>query len=188
MNNKLLLRLEENPIVAAVNHIEKLKPAIKSPCKIIFLLTGNIYNLKGIIAQSKEAHKNIYVHIDLIEGFSKDKTALKYINEKMNPDGIITTKTNLIKSAKSLNICAIQRLFLLDSLSLETGVNSIHSTRPDAIEVMPGIMPKIITKIHNETKIPIIAGGLISDKEDVIQCLKAGSVGISTSSEKIWYM
>ncbi|SKC55313.1 glycerol-3-phosphate responsive antiterminator [Maledivibacter halophilus] len=188
MKKKLFHKLEQNPIIAAVNNLEKLNLAIQSPSEIIFLLTGDIYNLKGVIDRVKKAHMDIYIHIDLIEGFSKDRIALKYISEKMNPDGIITTKSNLIKKAKIMNICAIQRLFLLDSLSLDKGINSISSTKPDAAEVMPGTMPKIINRIYNQTRTPIIAGGLISDKHDVIDCLKSGAVGISTSKEEIWCM
>ncbi|WIF93925.1 glycerol-3-phosphate responsive antiterminator [Caminicella sporogenes] len=188
MREKLVRKLEANPIIAAVNSLEKLDLAINSPCEIVFLLTGNIFNLKEIIERVKKANMDIYVHIDLLDGFSRDMMALKYIYENMKPDGIITTKCNLVKMAKSMNIYVIQRLFLLDSLSLETGINSVHLTRPDAIEVMPGIMPKITKKIHDATNIPIIAGGLISDKEDVIGSLKAGAVAISTSKEEIWYM
>jgi len=186
--NKFNHRIETNPIIAAVNNLEKLDLAIQSPCEVIFLLTGSIFNLKEIVQKVKESDMDIYIHIDLLEGFSKDSVALKYISEKINPDGIITTKSNLIKKAKSMDICAIQRLFMLDSLSLETGIHSVHSTKSDAIEVMPGIMPKIIKRVYSQTKIPVIAGGLISDKEDVIECLKAGAVGISTSKEEIWRM
>lgn len=188
MNHSLCHKIEANPIIAAVNTMEKLDLAIQSPCEIIFLLTGNIFNLKDIVSKVKSNGMDIYIHVDLMEGFSKDTVALKYIHENMKPDGIITTRSSLIKKAKSMNICAIQRLFMLDSLSLETGINSIRATRPDAIEVMPGIMPKIIKKLVNETQVPLIGGGLINEKEDVIECLKAGAIGISTSNEKIWYM
>ncbi|WP_432662753.1 glycerol-3-phosphate responsive antiterminator [Wukongibacter baidiensis] len=188
MIHKFHNRVENNPIIAAVNNLDKLDCAIQSPCEVIFLLTGSIFDLKEIVRKVKDANMDIYIHIDLVEGFSKDAVALKYISQKIKPDGIITTKSNLIKKAKSMNICAIQRLFMLDSLSLETGINSVYSTKPDAIEIMPGIMPKVIKTVHGKTRIPVIAGGLISDKEDVIECLKAGAVGISTSKEKIWSM
>lgn len=177
-----------NPIIAAVSDIEKLEKAIESPCEIIFLLTGSIFNLKDIVSKIKEKNKSIYIHIDLLDGFSRDIISLKYINDNIKPDGIITTKSNLIKHAKGMGLLTIQRLFMLDSLSLETGIRSIRSTNPDAVEIMPGIMPKVTNIIHNATKIPIIAGGLIMDKEDVIQSLKAGAIGISTSKEEIWDM
>ncbi|QXM07046.1 glycerol-3-phosphate responsive antiterminator [Crassaminicella indica] len=188
MNKKFYDRVGASPIIAAVNSMEKLDIAIKSPCEIIFLLTGNIFNLKSIIDKVKGQGMNIYVHIDLMEGFSKDTVALNYIYENMKPDGIITTKSSIVKKAKSMNIFVIQRLFILDSLSLETGINSVKATRPDAIEVMPGIMPKIIKNVYDKTRIPVIAGGLINDKEDVIGSLKAGAIGISTSRKEIWDM
>lgn len=188
MINKFHNKIDNNPIIAAVNHLEKLDSAIQSPCEVVFLLTGSIFDLKEIVRKVKDANMDIYIHVDLVEGFSKDAVALKYISQRIKPDGIITTKSNLIKKAKSMNICAIQRLFMLDSLSLETGIKSVYTTKPDAIEIMPGIMPKIIKTVYGKTKIPVIAGGLISDKEDVIQCLKAGAVGISTSKERIWGM
>jgi len=46
MENKFYAKIRENPIIAAVNNLEKLEKAIKSPCEIIFLLTGSIFNLR----------------------------------------------------------------------------------------------------------------------------------------------
>ncbi|WDV46480.1 glycerol-3-phosphate responsive antiterminator [Clostridiaceae bacterium M8S5] len=186
--SKFQRKIEMNPIIAAVNDTSKITEAIQSPCEIVFLLTGNIFNLKDVVDKIKSAGMDVYVHIDLLEGFSRDTVALKYISENIRPDGIITTKSNLIKKAKKMGIWAIQRLFMLDSLSLETGINSVIATKPDAIEIMPGIMPKIIKRVQEHTKVPLIAGGLISTKEDVIESIKAGAVGASTSKIDIWNM
>ncbi len=188
LKNQLLDRLEVNPVIAAVNSMEKVTQAIESPCETVFLLKGNIFNLSNIINAFKQVHMTVYVHLDLMEGLSKDLTALRYISEKIKPDGIITTKNSLVKKAKSMHLYTIQRLFLLDSLSLEKGIHSVCETKPDAIEVMPGIMPKIIEKISAASQIPVISGGLISDKEDVIQCLKSGAMGVSTSKRELWYV
>ncbi|WP_243096870.1 glycerol-3-phosphate responsive antiterminator [Thermohalobacter berrensis] len=188
MNKNFYSMVQNNPIIAAVNSLDKLDKAIKSPCEIIFLLTGNIMNLKGIVEKVKNSDMSIYVHLDLMGGLSKDVSAIKYIGSNIKPDGIITTKSNLVKYAKEQGIFTIQRLFILDSLSLETGVESIISTKPDAIEILPGIMPKITSLVHEKTRIPIITGGLIKEKEDVINSLNAGAIGISTSTEKVWYV
>lgn len=178
----------ENPIIAAVNDLSKLDYAIKSPCKTIFLLKGDIFNLEEIVKKIKSNEMNVYVHLDLMDGFSKDTVALKYISEKIRPNGIITTKSNLIRKAKEFNVFAIQRLFIIDSLSLDTGVKSIHATKPDAVEILPGIMHKVTKYISNQTHIPVITGGLIKDKEDVIMSIKSGAIGISTSKQEIWYV
>ncbi|MBS4535109.1 glycerol-3-phosphate responsive antiterminator [Clostridium sp. D2Q-14] len=188
MATKFFTNIHENPIIAAVNQISKLEKALKSPIKNVFLLSGNILNIGEIVEECKQHDKGVFVHIDLIDGIAKDKWSLEYIAENIKPDGIITTKSNLIKLAKKFNLFTIQRLFILDSLSLETGIKLIKSAKPDAVEVLPGIMPKIIKTIHEETRIPIIAGGLIRDKEDVIESLNAGTLGISTSNTDVWYM
>lgn len=181
-------KIQENPIIASVNNVDNLIKAIESPVRIIFLLTGNIFNLSDIVKKIKKNGMQVYIHIDLIEGFSKDTVALNYINDNINPNGIITAKTNLIKHAKRIGVFAIQRLFLIDSSSLDTGINSIKLTKPDAVEILPGVMPKITKKIYEETNIPIITGGLIMDKYDVNESLNAGAIGVSSSKEKVWYM
>ena len=188
MENDFYNKIRENPVIAAVNNLEKLEKAIKSPCEIIFLLTGSIFNLQEIVSRIKAHGKSVYVHMDLIEGFSRNACALKYINENIKPDGIITTKSSLIRAAKEMGLFSIQRLFMLDALSLESGISSIKAIRPDAVEILPGIMPRVTKTISTEVNIPIITGGLISDKEDVIASIKAGAIGVSTSKEEIWYM
>ncbi|MTI71686.1 MAG: glycerol-3-phosphate responsive antiterminator [Firmicutes bacterium] len=186
MGNSFYDKVHLHPVIAAVSDVKNLNKAIKSSCEIVFLLTGSIFNLEDIVKRVKESNKNIYIHIDLLDGFSRDLTALNYISQKIKPDGIITTKSNLIKPAKDMGLFTIQRLFILDSLSVETGIKSVKETRPDAIEIMPGIMSKITKNIHERTRRPIITGGLILEKEDVIKSLQAGAIGISTSKEEIW--
>ncbi len=188
MVEEFFQRVYVNPIISAVSNLDRLDLAIKSPCEIMFLLSGDIFNLKDIIYRAKENNKLIFVHLDLMDGFSKDVIALKYISKHIKPHGIITTKANLVKIAKDLNLFVIQRLFLLDSLSVETGIKSVKATRPDAVEVLPGTMHKTTKHITTEIKTPVITGGLIKDKEDVILSIKSGAVAISTSNEKVWYM
>lgn len=54
------------------------------------------------------------------------------------------------------------------------------------VEIMPGIMPEIIERLKIEIKIPIIAGGLISDKKDIIAALSAGADAVSTTKTGLW--
>lgn len=188
MDSEFYEKVESNPIIVAINDLSRLDAAIESPSDIIFLLKGSIINLKETVDKIKNKGKDVYIHIDLIEGLSRDAIALEYIYKNIKPSGIISTKASLIKLAKEKGIFAIQRLFVIDSLSLETGLKVIKKTKPHAIEVLPGIMPKIVKRIKEETNIPVIAGGLICDKEDVIISLKAGAVAVSTSSEAVWIL
>lgn len=188
MSDRFLALIQENPVVASISDLARLDAAIQSPCEIIFLLQGNILTIPDAIRRIHQAGKAAHVHFDLMEGFSRELVALQYLKEKTNPDGIITTRVNLIKYAKELGLNTIQRVFLLDSLSVDTAIKSITATRPNAVELLPGIIPRVVERICRETRIPVIAGGLIECKEDIISTLKAGAVGISTTKEELWYL
>ncbi len=181
-------KMKSNPIIAGVKDIAKLDDALSSECEIIFLLCGTIFDLKETVSKARQADKLIFIHVDLLDGFSKDATALKYISSEIRPDGIISTKNNLLKLAKSLGLLTVQRVFIIDSLSIDTAVKASQRINPDAIEIMPGIMPRIINKLSSSLDVPVIVGGLVSEKEDVTVALENGALGVSTSSKEIWGM
>lgn len=180
-------RIEINPIIAAIHQLDQLDEALKSPCEIIFLLTGNIFNLKEIANRVRSKGKGLYIDIDSIDGFSKDTWGLEYIIRNIYPDGIITSKENLVRLSKDLGAFTILRLFIKDSISLKSGIQSIKSTRPHAVEIFPGIMPKITKMISAKTNIPIITSGLIMDEEDVIESLNSNAIAVSSNNKNVWY-
>lgn len=182
--------LGRNPIIAAIKSIDKLEKALVSPVENIFVLSCNICELEEYVERARAAGKLLFLHMDLIDGIGRDHYAVKYISDRIHPDGIITTKSGFVKNAREFGVFVIQRLFMLDSMSFDTGLKSLSSVShgPDALEILPGIMPGIIQEFTDKTKFPIIAGGLIREKNDVIQSLKAGALGVSTSSEELWYM
>lgn len=47
-------------------------------------------------------------------------------------------------------------------------------------------MPKIIDQITKQTHLPVIAGGLISDKQEIMNGLKAGALAISSGDPSLW--
>ena len=51
---------------------------------------------------------------------------------------------------------------------------------------MPGIIPRAISELKEKIAPPIIAGGMITQKSDVIQALKAGAIAVSTSKRELW--
>ena len=181
-------RLSENPIIASIHDLETLSFALDSPCEIIFLLTGNIFNLKEIANRVRKANKGLYILVDSIDGFSKDTWGLEYIVKNICPDGIITEKNNLIKLSKDMGVFTIQRLYISDSNDLKKDIYSIKQNRPNALELLPGIIPEIISQVIKETKISLIASGLIRDKDGINLAFEAGAIGISTSKKNVWYL
>lgn len=180
--------IDLNPIIASVKDLNNLDMALDSPCEVIFLLSGNIFNLKEISNRVRSRNKGLYIHIDSIDGFSRDTWGLEYIIKNIHPDGIITEKNNLIKLSKDMGVFTIQRLYISDSSTIDQGISSVKSNRPNAIELLPGIMPKIIRKFVLQTNISVIASGLITDKNDFIQSMDAGAIAISTSNKDVWYI
>ena len=63
-----------------------------------------------------------------------------------------------------------------------------YAARPDFIEILPGTMPKIFRRVCGEIQTPVIAGGLISDKEDIMAALGSGACAISTTNPQVWFM
>ena len=93
---------------------------------------------------------------------------------------------NIIKKAKELSLYTVLRYFLLDSMAYENILTQQHTVRPDFIEVLPGAMPKVIQKLCSEIKVPVIAGGLIIDKESVMGALTAGATAVSSTNHNVW--
>lgn len=183
---ELLTDLKAYPVIAAIRDIDVVDLALDKPVRCIFMLIGDIFNIKYPVSHIKKARKRVFLHIDLLEGISKDAAGLRYVAEEIKPDGIISTRSNLISSAKKEGIFAIQRIFLLDSLAVDTAVRTIRQVDPDAVEVLPGVVPKIIKKIHENVYHPLIAGGLIEGKKEVSDALKAGAWAVSASRDDLW--
>lgn len=58
--------------------------------------------------------------------------------------------------------------------------------RPDYVEILPGLIPRVIGELSRSMNAPIIAGGLIKSKEEVVAALSAGAVAVSTTAEAVW--
>lgn len=181
-----LVDMVESQIIASVTSDQDLTQAINSEANIIFLLTGNIMTVGEHIHKIKQANKYVFIHLDFVDGISSTKTALTFVANQWKPTGIITTKSHVIKVAKEVGLMAIQRIFLLDHNAVIKGIEMVKSCRPDAVEVMPGIMPKVIDQLSTELVYPIIAGGLIDTISEVHQALENGALAVSTGSPKLW--
>jgi len=176
----------KNPIIPAVRDEETIKEAIDSSCELLFLLAGDIYSLPKYIDIIKNANKEVVVHVDLIKGFSGDMVFLKYLKETLGASGIITTKHQMIRMAKSIDLFAIQRIFVFDSAAVKVAKDHIEKLKPDAIEILPGLVPKIVKSFAEEITCPLITGGFIEYKEEVINAINAGAFSVTTSEKDLW--
>lgn len=189
MEQRFYDMIESNPVIAAVKDMDGLKRCCElEDIKVVFILFGDICSIADIVKRIKAADKMAIVHIDLVAGLSSKEISVSFIKNHTEADGIITTKPGLIKKAQELSLLTVLRYFLIDSMALENIYQQQYSIRPDFIEVLPGLMPQIIRKITHSIRIPVVAGGLISDKEAVVAALKAGAISVSTTNQDVWLM
>lgn len=178
--------LERSPIIPAIKNETYLQEALNSDSEAIFIIMANLLNVERVVHILKEAGKKVFIHVDMIEGLSSSSYGVEYIVERTKPFGIITTKHSIVAYANKMKIPVIQRFFILDSFSLEKTITHIQENKPTAVEILPGLMPKIIYILTKKTGKPIITGGLIDSKEDIVSALSAGACAISTTSKNLW--
>ena len=108
----------------------------------------------------------------------------------------------LVRRIHAAGKLAVVHIDLVDGLSArEVAVNSLialchpdgiisthqlEQGKPDFVEILPGIMPRVITEISTRTRVPVIAGGLLRDKADVMAAMRAGASAVSTSAPELW--
>ena len=175
--------LLNEPVIAAVKTDESLTAALASPCSAVFLLASTLLTVDGLV---HDAGKLAVVHIDLVDGLSSREIAVDSLNALCHPDGIISTRPTLIRRARHRGLLTVQRAFILDSLSLTSLSGQLEQGKPDFVEILPGIMPRVIAEISARTQVPVIAGGLLRDKADVMAAMRAGAAAVSTSAPSLW--
>lgn len=176
--------LLDTPIIAAVKNETGLQQALESECAAVFLLFGSICSIAELVQRVKDSGKMVFVHLDLVDGLSNKDVAVDFIQQNTKADGIISTRPALIRRGKEKGLFSIQRFFIHDSLSYELVLR--QSSDADMVDVLPGSIPKTIRRLSVALNRPLIASGLLADKEDVINALSAGALAVSTTSPELW--
>ncbi|RUS47413.1 glycerol-3-phosphate responsive antiterminator [Cohnella sp. AR92] len=172
----------------AVKSAKELEAAVSlpEPFTNVVLLGGHLGQMRVMVEHAERHGKKVLLHADLVDGLKNDEYAAEYLCQHVKPAGLISTRASVILKAKQNKRIAIQRLFLIDTGALEKSYALLEKTRPDFIEVLPGILPGMIQEVMHRTGIPVIAGGLIRTEEDVRLALEAGASAITTSRRELW--
>ena len=123
--------------------------------------------------------------MDFTDGIGKDRAGLEFL-KNLGADGILTTKTNMIRPAREMGLITVQRFFIIDSHSVDTAVESIRIAKPEVVEIMPGVVVKKIKEFAEKVNTPILVGGLLEFEEEVDAALEAGATAISTARRELW--
>jgi len=113
--------LRNRPVIPAFRDIPSFRIQSLANTGVLFILGGTIFDLPDIVEQARRRKKLVFVDIDLIKGVGKDAPGIRFLVKESRVDGIITTHSNLIRSAQQEGMASIQRIFVLDSESLKGG-------------------------------------------------------------------
>ena len=172
-------------VAASVRTEEDFIAALDSAVDVIFLQYSSILTVAEHIARSHEAGKKVFIHMDFSEGIGKDRAGLEFL-KKLGADGILTTKTSMIRPARDMGLTTVQRFFIVDSHSVDTAVESIRIAKPEVVEIMPGVVVKKIKEFAEKVNTPILVGGLLELEEEVDAALDAGAAAVSTACRRLW--
>ncbi|MEK0312667.1 glycerol-3-phosphate responsive antiterminator [Cohnella sp. 56] len=175
-------------ILPAARKAKDLEKLLALPYEWIVLLDMHVGQLQPLVQLAKSHGKKPIVHADLIEGLKNDEYAAEYICQMARPAGVVSTRAGVIAKTKKNGLLAIQRMFLLDTNALEKSYAMFERTKPDYIEVLPGVIPHMIAEVYARTGIPIFAGGLIRTEDDVERALQAGASAVTTSDRELWQL
>lgn len=176
-----------HPLIAAVHSFEDASIAAQSPCAVVFLLGGKLFDIREMTAHLQQRGKMVFVHLDLAEGIARDANGVQILAEIVRPDGVITTKNNLVRTIREYGMLAALRCFIMDGQSYQKAVQVSRGASPDIVELMPGILPpSLIADFCAKTGAAVVAGGLVRTAVEANQAFAAGAQGISTSDHALW--
>lgn len=188
MDSPLAKILQDNPVIASVKDDAGIRSVLHSECKIVFVLYGSVLTISAIVQTLKKHGKIVFVDVDLLDGFASKEIVVTYLKLHTATDGVLSSKAFMVKAAREQGLFAVHRFFLIDSMSYQNVTKQIKISKADCIEILPGCMPRVITWLLADLTIPLIAGGLVCDKDDVVAALKAGATAIASSNEGVWAM
>ena len=183
MRHKLIDLLEQSPVLPAVKDEDALPRALRCESRVVFLLGGDLLSIRRWIDLTHEAGKQAAVH--LVGGLAPREVAVDWLQQQ-GADGIISTRPHLIRRGRELGLLTVLRVFAIDSKAVGNLQKETEMVTPDVIEILPGTLPRVIERLSKKIPVPLIAGGLMTDKSDIVSALQAGALCASTSDEELW--
>ena len=149
MEQRFYDALQDCPIIAAVRDEAGLDACLASDVRMVFTLFGDVCSIPTIVDRIRAANKFAVVHLDRVTGLASKEVAVDFIRQSTRADGVISTHTNLIQYAKGLGLFTALRAFLIDSIALDNLV-AAGRIRPDALDILPGLMPPMIRRFSSK--------------------------------------
>lgn len=175
-------------VIPSVRELKELDRALASPSPSILLTNTHIGNLAALSTRVRDSGKKVLVHADLIGGFRPDRDGLKLLRNMYRIDGVLSQNAQVVATSQKIGLWAVQRVFMMDSRSLERGLQILGESAPDGIEILPGTLAlrywdKFAPYARRSR---LIAGGMITTRDDVVALFDRGYHAITASSPELW--
>ena len=187
MKSDLKNIIQQNPIIAALCREADLEDLCLSNVKIAFILYGDLQSLPAIAARIRKANILPFIHLDFIDGLSAKEATVDFIKYYTCAAGIVTTKNAQVKRARTLDLYCIQRFFVFDAISQNNIRTQLTACNADAVEILPGVIPSVISDLSAGCRLPFITGGFINTQKEVAAALNHGADAITTSIPNLWF-
>jgi glycerol uptake operon antiterminator len=183
--SEFVARLAGAPCCAAIVEGGRLEAALASRAPAIFLLRGNGLEISDLVRRVHDTGKLLAVHLDLVDGLKADHWGVSWL-ARSGVDAVITSHGQLMPVIRNEGAIAIHRLLLSRREHLDTAVVALRRSRPDIVEILPGVILPAIVGLLPAMDVPMLAGGFIRTPLDARLVLAAGAIGVTTSSEGLW--
>lgn len=185
MNKRDIISImEEHPIILGMSSEEDFEIIRNNDSKVVFTLFGTVSEIGNTVHALKEIGKTVIVNVDMVDGLSSKNSAVDYIM-KTEADGIVSSKSQIIRYAHEQGLFTVHRFFIIDSSSWRSIEKQLEVSRADVINIAPG-WTKVIQWTVEKYRMPVIASGLVCDKAIAIDNLKAGAIAICTTNHDVW--
>ena len=184
MRHKLIDLLEQSPVLPAVKDEDALPRALRCESRVVFLLGGDLLSIRRWIDLTHEAGKQAAVHLDLVGGLAPREVAVDWLQQQ-GADGIISTRPHLIRRGRELGLLSVLRVFAIDSKAVGNLQKETEMVTPDVIEILPGTLPRVMRRLSKKSPSPFTAGGLMTNRGDIVPALRGGALGASPWDEEL---
>lgn len=175
----------KNILITSVENWSDFEIALKSDRKYILLVAPSVLTINKFIYEAEKYGKKLFIHFDMTDGLGKDRDGLELV-ARSGVHGIVTTRASIAKLAKSAGLAVIHSFFIIDRKSVKTALETVSSSQPDMILLLPSSVVYDVIDAFKEFNIPILCGGFIDSHEKISNFFDAGVSGCFTSSKDLW--
>lgn len=183
-----MIDIPQRTVIPSVRHLKELEAALVSTSRYVLLTNVHIGNLEPLAKKCIGAGHEVLVHCDLIGGFKPDREGIRLLKNMFGVTGVLTQSAQVVSYAQKAGMAGILRVFIMDSRSLEKGIQVLQDSRPDGIEVLPGALAhrywELFEPYQDDTT--LIAGGMIVTQKECDSLFDRGYRALTASSPGLW--